>query len=176
MKRLLILLPLIIILSFIIGCQCNSDCKVIKDQIELEQKNIALIKKAIKEWNDRNLEFFNEIEDQDNYVYYSSIGNETTLNHEDVLNSLKKMWETFPDIKMHAIDMFAAGDKVVTFMVLKGTHQTEFKGMPATGNKFETGGINIVRIEDGKIVEEWDSTDELGFFMQLGFELQPKAE
>lgn len=27
--------------------------------------------------------------------------------------------------------------------LLKGTHQTEFKGMPATGNKFEAGGIIV---------------------------------
>jgi predicted ester cyclase len=49
-------------------------------------------------------------------------------------------------------------------------------GFPATGNKFEYSAIVIVRIEDGRIIEEKIEFDELGFMMQLGMELKPKEE
>jgi predicted ester cyclase len=39
---------------------------------------------------------------------------------------------------------------------------------PATGKRLEVQGITIFRIVDGKIVEEWNSIDELGLMRQLG--------
>jgi len=57
---------------------------------------------------------------------------------------------------------------------MRGTHQGEFQGIPATGNKVEISGIIISRIENGKIVEEREDWDLLGFMQQLGLELKPK--
>ena len=48
--------------------------------------------------------------------------------------------------------------------------------IPPTGNKVEVGGIDIIRIENGKIVEDWEDADVLGWMMQLGMELKPKEE
>jgi predicted ester cyclase len=39
---------------------------------------------------------------------------------------------------------------------------------PPTGRQAELEGITIHRIEDGKIVEEWERYDNLGFLQQLG--------
>jgi predicted ester cyclase len=49
-------------------------------------------------------------------------------------------------------------------------------GIPPTGNKVEVGGLNIWRIENGKIVEDWEDADMSGWMMQLGMELKPKGE
>lgn len=48
--------------------------------------------------------------------------------------------------------------------------------IPATSNKMESGIINIGRIKDGFIVEEWEVFDGLSFMGALSFELQTKAE
>lgn len=48
--------------------------------------------------------------------------------------------------------------------------------IPTTSNKMESSIINIVRIKDGFIVEEWENFDVLSFMGALGFELQPKTE
>ena len=89
---------------------------------------------------------------------------------------IKALWAAFPDITINPIDMMASGDKVITTYILKGTHEGEFNGIPATGNKVESGVINIVRLEDGFIVEEWENFDVLSFMGPLGFELQPKQK
>ena len=38
----------------------------------------------------------------------------------------------------------------------------------------EVGGIAINRIENGKIVEDWEEADMFGWMQQLGMELKPK--
>ena len=73
-------------------------------------------------------------------------------------------------------DLIAAGDKVIVRFIYRGTHEGEFLGVPATGNKVEMGGIIITRIENGKIIEDRDESDMLGFMQQLGMELKPKEK
>jgi steroid delta-isomerase-like uncharacterized protein len=75
----------------------------------------------------------------------------------------------FPDMKITVEDVIAEGDKLVSRVTLRGTHQgkTEEFG-PPTGRQIEGGGITISRIEGGKIVEDWDSYDNLTTLQQLG--------
>jgi predicted ester cyclase len=71
-------------------------------------------------------------------------------------------------------ELIAIGDKVISRYTLRGTQQGGFAGILATGNKVEISGIMISRIENGKIVEEKEEWDMLGFMQQLGMELKPK--
>ena len=65
--------------------------------------------------------------------------------------------------------MIAEGDKVVTRYTIRGTHQGETEEFgPPTGKEVELEGITIHRIEDGKIVEEWERYDNLRMLQQLG--------
>jgi predicted ester cyclase len=66
-------------------------------------------------------------------------------------------------------DVTAEGDKVVTRVTLRGTHQGETEEFgPPTGRQVELKGITISRIEGGKIVEDWDAYDNLSAMQQLG--------
>jgi predicted ester cyclase len=66
-------------------------------------------------------------------------------------------------------DVIAEGDKVVTRVTLRGTHQGETEEFgPPTGRQVELKGITISRIEGGKIVEDWDAYDNLSAMQQLG--------
>jgi predicted ester cyclase len=62
----------------------------------------------------------------------------------------------------------AEGDKVVTRWIERGTHQGELMRIAPTGNQVRVDRITISRIEDGKIVEEWEMYDALGMMQQLG--------
>ena len=75
----------------------------------------------------------------------------------------------FPDLNITVEDVIAEGDKVVTRVTLRGTHQgeTEEFGSP-TGRSVEAKGVTISRIEGGKIVEDWDNYDNLSLLQQLG--------
>jgi predicted ester cyclase len=62
----------------------------------------------------------------------------------------------FPDVQLSIEDQVAEGDKVVTRWIGSGTHQGEMMGIAPTGNQVRVDGMTISRIEDGKIVEEWE--------------------
>lgn len=81
----------------------------------------------------------------------------------------------FPDMKITVEDMIAEGDKVVSRYTMTGTHKGEFMGIAATNKKFTTTGIEILRIADGKFVEHWAASDDLGMMQQLGVIPMPSA-
>jgi steroid delta-isomerase-like uncharacterized protein len=89
--------------------------------------------------------------------------------HEEA-RQLATMYKTaFPDMNVSVEDEIAEGDKVVTRWTIRGTHQGEIEEFgPPTGKQIEIKGITIHRIEDGKIVEEWERYDNLSVLQQLG--------
>jgi steroid delta-isomerase-like uncharacterized protein len=80
----------------------------------------------------------------------------------------------FPDAHSTVEAQVAEGDTVVTRWRARGTHDGPLGPIPATGREFETHGITIERIEDGRIAEVWVARDELGLLRQLG--VAPAAE
>ena len=56
---------------------------------------------------------------------------------------------------------------------LHGTHRGEFAGIAPTGRPITARGMQIARFEDGKIVERWGSSDELGILLKLGAKVSP---
>ena len=76
----------------------------------------------------------------------------------------------FPDLSIEVEHMVADDDNVAFAYTMSGTHQGEFMGIPATGKRISARGMQIGRFEQGKLVERWGSSDELGILKQLGVE------
>jgi steroid delta-isomerase-like uncharacterized protein len=74
----------------------------------------------------------------------------------------------FPDLECIIEDMLAEGDKVVTRLTMRGTHQGELMGIAPTGRPITVTGIDIVRFAQGQVVEHWGNQDDLGMLQQLG--------
>jgi steroid delta-isomerase-like uncharacterized protein len=74
----------------------------------------------------------------------------------------------FPDMGGGVEQVVAEGNKVVVRFIGTGTHQGDLFGIPPTGKPIKSTGINIFRIEAGKIVEHWNNADDLGVLQQLG--------
>ena len=74
-----------------------------------------------------------------------------------------------PDLNVTVEDVIGEGNQAVTRWTVRGTHQGEVEEFgPSTGRQVEIKGITIHRIEDGKIVEEWEGYDNLSILQQLG--------
>jgi len=78
------------------------------------------------------------------------------------------MRRAFPDVSVEVIAMTTEGDEVWSQAVMRGTHDGEFMGIPATGRSIEVAMIDRVRVRDGKAVEHWGITDTLSMMQQLG--------
>ncbi len=73
----------------------------------------------------------------------------------------------FPDLNIEVEKMVADDDHVAIAYTVSGTHDGDFVGVGPTGKKITARGMQIARFEDGKIVERWGSSDELGILQQL---------
>ena len=166
MKKLLMVIPLVFLLCFAFACQDKAA------MAEVEEQNIALIMRHYEAWNSGDIEAIKEIFSPD-YVFHSGPGQDESL--EQMIELLKPQMEAWPDRTFSVEDILAKGDKVVSRFIFKGTHEGDIEGFPATGKKIETTGIEIWRVENGKIVESWEVTDRLGGAQQLGMELKPKG-
>jgi predicted ester cyclase len=49
-----------------------------------------------------------------------------------------------------------------------GKHKGEFMGIPATGNQLDVPTADVLRFENGKVVEHWGVTDSGAMLMQMG--------
>jgi steroid delta-isomerase-like uncharacterized protein len=81
---------------------------------------------------------------------------------------ISNLRRAFPDATMIVDDIFGHADRVVFRWTFRGTDTGGFMGRPPTNNRVTVTGINIERIEDGKIVEHWSAPDNLGMLQQLG--------
>ena len=79
----------------------------------------------------------------------------------------------FPDVHCVTDLMVAEGDKVVARVTLSGTHRGTFQGIAPTGKRFVRAGIHMLRLADGKIIEQWAQSDDLGMLRQLGIVSSP---
>ncbi|MBL8131649.1 MAG: SDR family NAD(P)-dependent oxidoreductase [Anaerolineae bacterium] len=74
----------------------------------------------------------------------------------------------FPDLYVSVDDLVAEGDKVAARLTWRGTVTQEVYGVPPNGQTIEWTGMAINRFENGKIVERWFNSDEMGMMRGMG--------
>ena len=74
----------------------------------------------------------------------------------------------FPDAEFEIEEVVAGEDGAAVRWTLRSTHEGGVVGHPPTGRRFEIPGMHMIRIRDGKIVEEWRNADRLAMMQQLG--------
>jgi steroid delta-isomerase-like uncharacterized protein len=74
----------------------------------------------------------------------------------------------FEHLNVTVEDMVAEDDKVAARFTARGIHKGAFMGLPPTGKPITMTGIEIFRIENGKIAEIWGEANLLGLMQQLG--------
>ncbi len=176
MKKLLMIIPLVFLLCFTFGCQdkkAMAELEEFKAQAEVEEQNKALVNRMWEEWNKGDFEAFKELVAPE-YAYYFPSRSTKPMSREETMEFGKMLHNAFPDITFSIEELFAVDDRVISRFIMIGTHEGEFQGISATGNKIESSGVMISRIENGKIVEDREEFDSLGFMQQLGMELKPK--
>ena len=100
------------------------------------------------------------------YVYRSP---DQELQGRDALEALFTAYRKgLPDLEASIDDLIESEEKVMISITLSGTHTGELMGIPATGKPLKVHGMVLSRVEDEKIVEEWEILDMLGMFQQLG--------
>jgi steroid delta-isomerase-like uncharacterized protein len=131
------------------------------------EENKVLVRCYIEEvWNKRNVAALDEFL-ASNYQRYTS-PNTTPLNREAQKQRLAGIRTAFPDITLTLEEIYAEGDRVVFRSTIRGTHLNIFQGIPSTGRQVTVSLLDMVRVEDSKIVEHWGGPDFWDWLQQLG--------
>jgi steroid delta-isomerase-like uncharacterized protein len=129
------------------------------------EDNKAHVRRGFEAVNQKNLAVFDELLTPDVVFHNAS----TTMEGLEAYKQFLSMYMTaFPDLHFTIEDMIAEGDTVVARFTTRGTHQGNLMGIPPTGKQMSGTGMFIDRIVNGKAVEQWFNTDDLGLLQQLG--------
>jgi len=73
-----------------------------------------------------------------------------------------------PDLRNIEQDIIAERDIVSVRAVVEGTHKGDLLGIPASNKPVKWDAVDVYRIADGKIAEEWAADDLLAFVYGVG--------
>ena len=135
------------------------------------EQNKSLVRRYFEE-APYHVEVYEEILTDDFRVYaihHATINPEGGESGPEVFKAgaawLHSVWS---DPQMVINEMIGEDDRVMARWTFRGTHIGELFGIPATGKEISYSGINIFRVENGKLAESWDLFDRLWHWQQLG--------
>ncbi len=107
----------------------------------------------------------------DTFTYHDPANPEVT-SRDDYKQFVTALRTAFPDIHFTIEDEVADGDQLAVRWTMRGTHRGDLVmpagPIPPTGKQVQVSGITLIRFTEGKVVEEWQNADNLGFLQQLG--------
>jgi steroid delta-isomerase-like uncharacterized protein len=122
-------------------------------------------------WNGRRMEVADAIfaEDCVTHQLRSGVPVDAVRRGRQAIKEHVAGWiASFPDLRFSVEQMLSEGDRVVMQLLMEGTHQGAWLGIPANGKKLQIRMFTIHRVAQGKIVEDWVLVESLGLFQQLG--------
>lgn len=131
-------------------------------------KNKTLIERYFEEvWNNGELDVLDDIIHQ-NYINHSPGMPNPEKGPAGLKPIVAAMRVGFPDLNFKIDDLIITDQNIAIRSTMSGTHAGELFGMPATGKKVVVNQFQFEHIQDGKIIEHWRQSDDLGMMKQLG--------
>ena len=128
--------------------------------------NLETLAKFAQAVNTGKFEIFNEAVSIENIDHDPARGQ--VPGPEGYRVFFKALREAFPDLSV-ALETLVADEEAVAFAyTLTGTQSGSYMGFAPTGRRMKIRGMQISKFKDGKMVERWGSSDELGMLQQLG--------
>jgi predicted ester cyclase len=140
------------------------------------EANTALARRWTEEViNDKNLAVLDEILAPSMVHHGASFPD--AVGTEEVKTSLGRLLDAFPDMDLTVDTTIASGDLVAVRWSGPATQEGRWLGIEATRAPVEISGINIYRIQCGKIVEGWSEVNALELYRAItaGAEATPTS-
>lgn len=93
---------------------------------------------------------------------------------EALRQRVREMSKSFSDTTFDVDEVIVAGDRIVMRQTWRGKHTGDFMGLRGTGKTVSCLACDILRLENGKVVENISYFDVYEMFQQLG--LLPPAD
>ncbi len=133
----------------------------------MSMENRAIVRRLYEEvWNRRRLELVDELISP-SHALQSPDASGSGIGPEAYKRQVLKFLKGFPDMSM-TIEVVGEDEKIAVAWTFSGTHDGEFKGIPATHKKVSIDGVTINHVANGKIMDSFLNWDVLSFMKQLG--------
>jgi len=137
------------------------------------EENKAIVRRFFEELlSTDNLAVADEILSPDFRFYFA--GSPDPMDLDSYKGFLAARRGAFPDRRFVVEDMIAEGDKVSARFTMRGTHKGNFRGIAPSGTEVTMTGIDMIRLAEGKMVEDRVEVDQLGMMQQLGMIAEPQ--
>ena len=130
------------------------------------EENKAVIQRWVEMWNTGNVVTIDQLVTAD-FVRHDPTRPEVH-GPEAERQFVTGTRAAFPDLHFTIEDLIAEGDEVVARLTAQGTQQGELSGIAPTGQHVTYTVMEIYRLANGKIAEQWVIADALGLRQQLG--------
>lgn len=116
-------------------------------------------------WSNAHFDGLDELIDSNAHFH---IRNSTApMSPGDSRRVISGWHRAFRDFRIRIEAMVAEEDLVAVRLILSGTHQGQWKDIPATEKHLSVTAMMFLRFEKSKLVEIWEDFDELGLRQQL---------
>jgi len=92
----------------------------------------------------------------------------TRHGRKSIEDSYRALFTAFPDWHYTVDDFVVDPPRVAMIFKVTGTHVNEFFGLPGTGKRFEFGGVQYMKLEDGLVVEDRRIYDFTRLLVDMG--------
>ncbi|UCE41741.1 MAG: ester cyclase [Candidatus Aminicenantes bacterium] len=163
MQKLYVMMPLVVLISFISGCQNQAEEGI------TQEAATAITAQILKIWNEGDLALADELYDP-GYVRHHPTPL-ASANLDEFKNTVISNRTLFPDYNLVFDEMIVKGNRILVFASVTGTNSAPLGEIHATDKKIHMSGIYVYLIANGKIAEEWTYFNLLSYYQQLGFTL-----
>lgn len=138
------------------------------------EENKAIVRRFFEEGPSKgNLSIADELLSPDFAIHVPLPASPGVEGINEVITACRSAFE---HLNVTVEDMIAEGNNVAARFTACGVHKGSFMDLPATGKPITMTGIEIFRIQDGKIVELWGEANLLGLMQQLGIIPAPENQ
>ena len=176
-RSLLITLPLVAIMCSCRGPNPEHDTMTAEHKAQMtadsaKQASIDQMKQATQRildmWFSGNTDGMEEII-AENFMSHNPIPGVTSTGIQQLKDMIAISAAAFTDNKMEDVHLIADGDRVVAQYRWKGVNNGSMgEGMPATNKPIDVHAVDVLRFENGKVVEHWGYMEEMKMMQQLG--------
>lgn len=134
----------------------------------MSEQNKVVMRRIYEEfWNQGNFAALDELVSPD-YVLHFETPPGFPDGREGMQRTIESFRAGFPNIHVQIEDQLAEGDKVLTRITIRGTHQGPFMNIPPTNKDVTFTAMVLTRFENGRNIEGRGEIDRLGLMQQLG--------
>lgn len=171
MKTLLKFIPLVALCAF--QCLCAEELPEPQtvvmakgETLETKADEIRAARRYAAFWNTGDPRYAEEALSPDFIDLRMPHGREPGI--KGALEASKMFRGAVPDLSVKIEKMIVAADQVILILLFEGHFTGEFKKVKGKGQKVSFNSVDIYKIKNGKISENWHLEDDAKFLEQIG--------